>query len=343
MRTAQPALAAVDAALGEGRIVRSWPMRGTLHLTTAEDLGWMLALTRDGIHRATRRRHEALGLTARLYDRAAQSCEKLLRSRGMTRTQLVAAWREDGIDTSSQLTAHLIGRLCRDGVLVLGPMAGRDQELRLTSEWIPRPRRLDGDDAVREWAGRYFSSHGPATVADFCWWTKLPIRVARAGLADLGDDLTSVPAPADGAELWCARSPGPLRGPAPARGFPAAHACVRRDPAGVRRPQRDPACRVRRPRDAGRQRDVHAGGAAPGHRCRHLATADSQRSTARRHRLRRARLARGASADPAVAALADLSGPHSANPIATRRWKTSVASRNTRSNSPKILRSVAAG
>ncbi|MBX0298514.1 winged helix DNA-binding domain-containing protein [Cryobacterium sp. 1639] len=35
----------IDTLLDTGRVVRSWPMRGTLHLVPAEDLGWMLALT----------------------------------------------------------------------------------------------------------------------------------------------------------------------------------------------------------------------------------------------------------------------------------------------------------
>src|SRR5687768_15493099 len=36
----------VERALAERKVVRSWPMRGTLHFTPAADLGWMLALTR---------------------------------------------------------------------------------------------------------------------------------------------------------------------------------------------------------------------------------------------------------------------------------------------------------
>jgi hypothetical protein len=37
-------------------------------------------------------------------------------------------------------------------------------------------------------ARRFFASHGPATVADFAWWSGLTITDARAGLATVGEE-----------------------------------------------------------------------------------------------------------------------------------------------------------
>ncbi|MBB1030625.1 winged helix DNA-binding domain-containing protein, partial [Dietzia sp. SLG310A2-38A2] len=37
-------IADVRAALADGSVVRSWPMRGTLHLVPGEDLGWMVGV-----------------------------------------------------------------------------------------------------------------------------------------------------------------------------------------------------------------------------------------------------------------------------------------------------------
>src|SRR4051794_18368891 len=45
LRTPGCTRAHVLDALDAGRIVRSWPMRGTLHFVAAEDLGWMLSVT----------------------------------------------------------------------------------------------------------------------------------------------------------------------------------------------------------------------------------------------------------------------------------------------------------
>ena len=59
----------------------------------------------------------------------------------------------------------------------------------LLDEWVPQPRRLERDEALEEFAFRYFSSHGPATVKDFAWWSSLTLTDARAGLAAARDRL----------------------------------------------------------------------------------------------------------------------------------------------------------
>ena len=70
----------------------------------------------------------------------------------------------------------------------------------LLDEWVPEPRRLSGEEALREFALRYFAGHGPATLADFVWWSKLTLTDARRGLAAAADALASVSV--DGAEYW---------------------------------------------------------------------------------------------------------------------------------------------
>src|SRR5688500_18369236 len=53
----------VRAAINAGTIVRSWPMRGTLHLVAPEDLRWMLELTADRLTKGIAARHRELGIT----------------------------------------------------------------------------------------------------------------------------------------------------------------------------------------------------------------------------------------------------------------------------------------
>src|SRR5262249_205073 len=48
--------------------------------------------------------------------------------------------------------------------------------------WVPVSKSLEGDEALAELAKRYFSSHGPATLQDFVWWSGLTIADAKAGL-----------------------------------------------------------------------------------------------------------------------------------------------------------------
>ena len=69
LRTTSRRLQDVRDAYDSGTIVRSWPMRGTLFVVPAEDLGWMLGLTSERVRRETTRRREQLGLQLVLEER----------------------------------------------------------------------------------------------------------------------------------------------------------------------------------------------------------------------------------------------------------------------------------
>ena len=67
------------------------------------------------------------------------------------------------------------------------------------------PRTLSRADALAELAGRYFRSRGPATVADFSWWSGLPASEARAGLESVRSTL--IADVVDGQTYWRAEGP----------------------------------------------------------------------------------------------------------------------------------------
>ena len=203
LRTPASTLSDVDDALGRGEIVRSWPMCGTLHLTTAADIGWMLRLTAPRTLRALRARHQALGIDGAAIGAATDVAGALLvGGRSASRAEMFAAFEQAGIDTAGQRGIHLLGALHQNRLVCQGPMRGNEQLCVLLDEWVPHPRRLDGDEALGEFVGRYLRSHGPATLDDFCWWTKLSVREAKAGLAATDvplDELTI-----DGTRYWMA-------------------------------------------------------------------------------------------------------------------------------------------
>jgi hypothetical protein len=170
---------AVEAAQASGTIVRSWPMRGTLHFVAAEDLGWMLELTAERIIRSAAGRHRQLELEDADFERAAAIArERLTGGTHLGRRELLAAFDQGGVSTAGQRGVHMLGKLAQLRILVL---CGQT-DWALYEEWIPNPRRLERDDALREFALRYFSAHGPATVRDFSWWSSLTLTDARRGL-----------------------------------------------------------------------------------------------------------------------------------------------------------------
>ena len=201
LRTAGGTRAAVTAALDAGEVVRSWPMRGTLHLVAAEDLPWMLELLAPRVLAGAAGRRATVGLTDADVARAGEVARAALTGGGrLGRTELIGALAAEGVPTDGQRGYHLLWWLAQTGLTCLGPTEDGDQQFVLLEEWVPAPRRLERDEALGELALRYFSSHGPATVKDLVRWAGLLVRDVKAGLAVAGPRLERLVV--DGTEHW---------------------------------------------------------------------------------------------------------------------------------------------
>ena len=203
LRAPGSTLVDVDAALADGSVIRSWPMRGTLHLVAPQDIGWMLELTATRTVQSLARRYRELDLDEATFERAAEvAVDVLAGGRALPRAELFEHLEKRGIATAGQRAPHILGRLCQSRLLCLGPMLGVHQAVVLMDEWVPHPRKLEREEALGEFVRRFFLSHGPATIRDFTWWTKLLVRDANIGLAIARDQLEEIVV--DGASHWMA-------------------------------------------------------------------------------------------------------------------------------------------
>lgn len=174
----------VERALAKGDIVRSWPMRGTLHVVAPEDLGWLLDVCgpRQAARAAKRRRD--LDITDAELAKAEEVARGAMTGgRSIRRDALLTLWQHAGISTAGQRAYHLLWNLGQSKRLVFGPPDEKQPTFALFDEWVRAPRNLDNDEALAEFAGRYFASRGPATVQDFAWWAGITLRDARRGIA----------------------------------------------------------------------------------------------------------------------------------------------------------------
>ena len=194
LRTADRRRKDVEVALDDGEIVRSWPMRGTLHVLAAEDLPWMLDLLCARVLAGLTARWAQLELTEADAERARKIVHtSLAGSLRMRRADLLAAIAGAGVATTGQRGAHLLGYLARTGTLCLGPTDGAGEQLFvLLDDWVRSPRRLSGEEALAELARRFFLGHGPATVQDLARWAGIPLRDARVGLALVRPELAAL-------------------------------------------------------------------------------------------------------------------------------------------------------
>jgi hypothetical protein len=174
----------VEVALADRSIVRSWPLRGTLHFVAADDLHWMLDLNRERMVKRSATIFSKEDLTAGVLDRAGEAASAALSGgKILTRDEVYRLLEEAGVSAQGQARYHALWFLCQTGLLCMGPPSGKAQTFVLLDEWVPHPRRLDHDEALKELALRYFRSHGPASERDFSWWSSLTLTEARQGVA----------------------------------------------------------------------------------------------------------------------------------------------------------------
>ncbi len=184
LRTRTATLADVENAIAAGKLIRTWPMRGTLHFVAPHDAAWMLSLSMDRSLAAARRRNAQLQLDAAVFERSQRLFEDGLNGgKLLTRPQMMQLLEQAGISTQGQRGYHILVQAALCGLIYVGPMLGKQQSFGLLNELVPHPRCLSRAEALAELASRYFNSHGPATLRDFTVWSGLKLSEARAGLA----------------------------------------------------------------------------------------------------------------------------------------------------------------
>jgi Winged helix DNA-binding domain len=183
----------VDAALERREAIRTWPMRGTVHLVPPADARWMLDLMGVRALAGAAARRQTIGLDPATAERGVEILAAALAGgRRLTRAECLRALSDGGITLGPQQGYHLLWYASQKGVTAIAPHIGKEQTFVLLDEWVPKPHMPDRDEALGLIALRYFRSHGPATVADLARWTGLTVQDCRTGVAVAGDALTTV-------------------------------------------------------------------------------------------------------------------------------------------------------
>jgi len=181
----------IEAAFSDGRILRTHVMRPTWHFVAPEDIRWMLALTAPRVSAAMAPYNRRLELDATVFRRSQRAMVRALRGgRQLTRQELKVVLVQAGVHADGvQRLAHIVMQAELDAVICSGPRRGKQFTYALLDERVPMVRVRSRDDSLTELARRYFTSHGPAQLHDFAWWSGLSIADARAGLAAVDREL----------------------------------------------------------------------------------------------------------------------------------------------------------
>ncbi|MCF7221742.1 winged helix DNA-binding domain-containing protein [Marilutibacter chinensis] len=202
LRTRAADAATVESAIAAGRIVRTWPMRGTLHFVAAEDVRWLQSLLAPrALARDSARHEREYGLDAKVLATCRRVLERALRDGGpVSRPALYEALETAGIATGNSRGLHILYRLATEGLICQGPRLGRQPGFVWQEAWLAAASAMPRDAALAELGRRYLLGHGPATAHDLAWWSGLTLKDSQAALQ--AADAVPVEFDAGGARYW---------------------------------------------------------------------------------------------------------------------------------------------
>jgi hypothetical protein len=198
-RRRSPRAGEVDRALWvERSIVKTWAMRGTLHLIAADDFPNVVATMRtlDPWSRPSWERY--FGVTAAEVERVRDAIGEVLEGRVLTREEL-------GAEVARRVRSSHVRELLRSGwgmllkpaayagLLIQGPPRGRNVTYTRPDTWLGSwspPDPVEGGAAL---VRSYLHAHGPARPNDVsAWWARQMPGKVRPWFEALADELVEV-------------------------------------------------------------------------------------------------------------------------------------------------------
>jgi hypothetical protein len=184
----------VRTALWKDRsLVKTWLMRGTLHLIPAEDLPLYSAALGPRWIRPTKGWFQWAGMTEKDLAKFVDTIGGALNGEPMTREEIIAtAAKGHSKNITDWLRSSWGGMLkpvARSGQLCFGPSRGTNVTFVNPRLWLRSWREMDPEEALLEVARRYLRAYGPATSLDFARWFAPSlggpaVRAAWSGLAN---------------------------------------------------------------------------------------------------------------------------------------------------------------
>lgn len=200
----------VQRALWEERtLVKTWAMRGTLHLLPAAELPlWHAALSTSPRYLRPVQWQKYFGITLDELDRLTEAIGTALDGRLLTREELGReVERLSGLAAfGAKITESSWGTILRpaafSGCLCFGPSIGQRVRFTRPDTWLTAVRpKIDPQTATAAVTRRFLSAYGPATYHDLArWWNGGAVASARQWIASLGDEVSAVDL--EGRQAW---------------------------------------------------------------------------------------------------------------------------------------------
>jgi len=190
----------VNDALTSGTIIRTWPMRGTLHYMDPGKVKWMLKLCASKTLPGFKKRREFLGISDSHAEKALDIMQKsMLGGKILTREELGQVLKENGTPVVGQWVYHLACYAATRGIICFGPPTdnGKDTFV-LLDEWVKESETLNHEEQLAELARMYIRGHGPVSPGDLSWWTGLGKIECRKAFELIETEMATIEEPETG-------------------------------------------------------------------------------------------------------------------------------------------------
>jgi hypothetical protein len=199
----------VRAALWEDRkLVKTWLMRGTLHLLPAEDLPLYTAAMRTHWMRTRDAWLKYVEMNQSEFSGLIDAIGQALDGQALTREELIARVGKGRSGRIQEVLKSgwggILKPVARSGLLCFGPSRGQSVTFVRPQQWLGSWRHVDPDAALIEVARRYLRAYGPATKKDFARWWGTWSGVGNAGWAGLAQERVTVSIEGQRADLLAA-------------------------------------------------------------------------------------------------------------------------------------------
>jgi hypothetical protein len=183
----------------ERTLVKTWAMRGTLHLLATSDLPLYVAARGDHGFDNRDRFFAHHGITSAQVASYLNAVPDVLSDQPMTREAFASAVAEQiGVPKLREAISTAgwgspLKPSAFSGDLCFGPSQGQNITLVNPRKWLgERWQAVEPSAALQEVAQRYLRTYGPATARDFClWWGGHMSKINKV-FRSLGDVLAEV-------------------------------------------------------------------------------------------------------------------------------------------------------
>lgn len=188
----------VRAALWKDRtLVKTWLMRGTLHLIPADDLPLYSAAMGPRWIRPTKGWLKYARMSESDLAAFVDLIGRTLSDEPMTREEIIAvaaAGRSKHIgEWLRESWGGMLKPVARSGLLCFGPSRGSHVTFVRPKAWLGAWRDVDPEAALLEVARRYLRTYGPATKSDFTrWFRPSSAGIGNAAWSGLAKELVAV-------------------------------------------------------------------------------------------------------------------------------------------------------